>query len=638
MAKYITWCYLLLLAAGARAQETQKFVAVMTPDKLATPPVFSSPAPPAGFVEFSVSQNTISYVFQVSNLAEHTIFGANGAHIYCGNEGENGSIAATLATTDDAEGTNRSFLVTLRGNFSDSDVIDVGCGTNVAELVESILAGGAHVIVHSSENPDGEIRGQIGRGAGGLLDNELVISDPPSSSFAFGVIQLSIDSTSQNIEYYVQITNFLLEEFFATNGVQLNCGNSLTNGPMLVSFFEGAGIDARLIVRTGKIEQGDIIAGQCASTIPDVWSLIETGDVHAVAYSLERPNGSLRANFVEVDQPDTPSPTLPPQLPSPSPTEILDVTDPPFLPFDPSPTAAQNPTPAPTNTATSPQPTPTPSPTELFTLPPVDVFTLPPTTAPTPTPTNASTPPPTNTPTPQPTLSPTDGTAAPEPTNSPVATTSSPTPTPTNLPTTSSPTPGPTDGSFDTFAPLPTEAPLQTPLPTEAIATTDPPTAAPTPIVDPTLPPVSFDTVAPLPTDAPLPTQLPTEVTSPTDPPTPEPTPAVSPSFDFTLPPISSTIIIPDLPSQDSPAPSPAGGDSPSATSAAPFDTFDPVTDATTTTMGAEATSPPTASPTLEAPSADTSGLSDNDENSSSLKVSTTLLLLGAIITSLVLI
>ena len=69
----------------------------------------------------------------------------------------NGSIIVALYSgpTTDSDG------VLVRSSFEDDDITDVGCGTNLAELTQSMLAGDVYVNVHTQVTPSGEIRGQV---------------------------------------------------------------------------------------------------------------------------------------------------------------------------------------------------------------------------------------------------------------------------------------------------------------------------------------------------------------------------------------------------------------------------------------------------------------------------------------------
>lgn len=86
------------------------------------------------------------------------ILGVAGAHLHCAPAGQNGPVVAFLAGQSPGgyDGT-----VEMRATLTDANIINATCGANVADLVQSMLAGEVYVNVHSTANPGGEIRGQI---------------------------------------------------------------------------------------------------------------------------------------------------------------------------------------------------------------------------------------------------------------------------------------------------------------------------------------------------------------------------------------------------------------------------------------------------------------------------------------------
>ena len=81
------------------------------------------------------------------------------AHIHCAAKGANGPVIATLLPLD-ANGRTSSLIRFRRGLVS-SSLIETDCGTTISEVIASMNAGNVYVNVHSTDNPDGEVRGQI---------------------------------------------------------------------------------------------------------------------------------------------------------------------------------------------------------------------------------------------------------------------------------------------------------------------------------------------------------------------------------------------------------------------------------------------------------------------------------------------
>lgn len=73
------------------------------------------------------------------------------AHIHMGEEGENGDVVVTLEHDDDRS----------EGTITEDHLEGPLAGGELADLIELIEDSNAYVNVHTEENPDGEIRGQL---------------------------------------------------------------------------------------------------------------------------------------------------------------------------------------------------------------------------------------------------------------------------------------------------------------------------------------------------------------------------------------------------------------------------------------------------------------------------------------------
>ena len=90
------------------------------------------------------------------------------AHIHFGREGENGPVlvflfGADLTTIAEQEGiTTREG--TVQGIITDEDIVENNVGVrDVRDLLKLMERGKTYVNVHTEQNVDGEIRGQIER-------------------------------------------------------------------------------------------------------------------------------------------------------------------------------------------------------------------------------------------------------------------------------------------------------------------------------------------------------------------------------------------------------------------------------------------------------------------------------------------
>lgn len=120
------------------------------------PPVDSDTS---GTAKFRINPNSDEIDFQLKVKNGVDLLAVAGAHIHCAPAGMNGPVVAFLAQPV-AGGVDGKLKVS--GSIGDTNIINNACGATVDELVDSMEAGQAYVNVHSSANPSGDVRGQIG--------------------------------------------------------------------------------------------------------------------------------------------------------------------------------------------------------------------------------------------------------------------------------------------------------------------------------------------------------------------------------------------------------------------------------------------------------------------------------------------
>jgi hypothetical protein len=106
-----------------------------------------------GTAEFTISEGQIEYTVTVTGI-ENVLF----AHIHTGREGQNGPVRLNLCGTDDTpdctSGDGVLISNTNGATFGDPPI-------TFDQLVEAIRSDSAYANVHTSQNPAGEIRGQL---------------------------------------------------------------------------------------------------------------------------------------------------------------------------------------------------------------------------------------------------------------------------------------------------------------------------------------------------------------------------------------------------------------------------------------------------------------------------------------------
>lgn len=135
-------------AQKAHIKNVQNFRAHLSGDEEV--PAVETNATGQTIFKLSKDGNTLYYKLIVAN-----IMNVRAAHIHLGERGSNGGVLVTLYSGGLIEGRTSGILA--EGTIT-SDMVT---GYTLAELVNLMLAGSTYVNVHTSQNPGGEIRGQI---------------------------------------------------------------------------------------------------------------------------------------------------------------------------------------------------------------------------------------------------------------------------------------------------------------------------------------------------------------------------------------------------------------------------------------------------------------------------------------------
>lgn len=136
---------------------TEQFSATLAGDK-EVPPVETDAKGSAGFSQPHL--NNMSFGIQVSNIEK-----VMGAHIHQGKEGDNGPVVVTLFKAENNTGTGPVNGQLVGGSITNDMLEGPLKGKTVEiDLLKLIQDGEAYVNVHTTDNPNGAIRGQITAG------------------------------------------------------------------------------------------------------------------------------------------------------------------------------------------------------------------------------------------------------------------------------------------------------------------------------------------------------------------------------------------------------------------------------------------------------------------------------------------
>ncbi|MGC1927940.1 MAG: CHRD domain-containing protein [Candidatus Nitrosopolaris sp.] len=151
---------LLIFGAAANgfinsASAQQQFTAKLS-SKNEVPPV-STPA--TGIAMFTVSPDGTSLHY-VLNVADMT--GVMGAHIHAGTSMQNGPVVAGLFNPSMVgPPTGKVHGSLSKGTIRASNLTGPLAGKELSDLLLLIKSGNTYVNVHTTQNPKGEIRGQL---------------------------------------------------------------------------------------------------------------------------------------------------------------------------------------------------------------------------------------------------------------------------------------------------------------------------------------------------------------------------------------------------------------------------------------------------------------------------------------------
>jgi hypothetical protein len=110
-----------------------------------------------GLASFTLSEDEteLQYTIGISSISNMTQ-----AHIHLGAQGENGPVVAFLFEQA-RPGAVSAVGLQVEGVITSDDLLGPLAGSELADLIAAIEAGNAYVNVHTTQNPAGEIRGQI---------------------------------------------------------------------------------------------------------------------------------------------------------------------------------------------------------------------------------------------------------------------------------------------------------------------------------------------------------------------------------------------------------------------------------------------------------------------------------------------
>ena len=147
-------------AFAGEQQEEERFITELTGFE-EVPPVNNTSA--IGVAEFKLGQDNIMYIVNVTDIENVTA-----AHIHSGQVGENGPIVVTLFK-EDTPTTAMTTGVLSEGNITATNLEGPMAGQLLSNLTSAMQNEQTYVNIHTQQNPNGEIRGQILNGTSAMM-------------------------------------------------------------------------------------------------------------------------------------------------------------------------------------------------------------------------------------------------------------------------------------------------------------------------------------------------------------------------------------------------------------------------------------------------------------------------------------
>jgi hypothetical protein len=259
-----------------------------------------------------LSDGTIGYSVMLLNPAGIELLGMDGAHLHCAESGANGPVVAFLA--EPVTGGRTEMKVDFSGFINATDIIDPTCGATIELLYGSMRAGRVYINVHasdqsddmnvhSSSNPDGEVRGQIPKVT--PEDEAIVISlsganeVPSIYSNVTGIFTIQHFSDC-SLEFSANLTNPDGVELLGVAGAHIHCGPIDGDGPVVAFLAQPVtgGLTQMEVGFSGVIDVTGIVDPSCGATIDLLYDTIMAGGTYVNIHSSSNPDGEVRGQIL----------------------------------------------------------------------------------------------------------------------------------------------------------------------------------------------------------------------------------------------------------------------------------------------------------------------------------------------------
>ncbi len=260
--------------------------ATMTGDNEA-PPVTSDAA---GRASIGITDTAITVTFNTTGLTNVIL-----AHIHIGAVGIAGPVIFPLYGAADG-----AFTSPYTKTVTAADLVPAPGAQTFAEAVAAIRSGGTYVNIHTTANPNGEIRGQVGA-TEVHTDLNGANEAPPVDTEATG--RASIGFTDSNITVTLR-TEGLVDVILA----HIHLAPVGVSGPVIFPLYSTAA-GAFTSPYTKTVTAADLLPGPGAETFAEALAAVQAGGTYINVHTMANQNGEIRGQIPNSGPPPTATPT-----------------------------------------------------------------------------------------------------------------------------------------------------------------------------------------------------------------------------------------------------------------------------------------------------------------------------------------
>lgn len=228
-----------------------------------------------GYARFNLSAN--DSIVEV-NIAATNISGVNGAHIHYGGKTVNGAVAIALDSYK--SGTSNTYSGTIKVS---------SLGADAKKFLDSLKAGRTYLNIHTSANPNGELRGQLAEKTGINFD-----------SWIDGAQE--VPSVSTNARGYMACTFNLAMDTLEYRGVVDGLSDTASSAHLHDAAAGANGGVLAMLSPTSFVNEfaGKIAASAVTGSFADFTTKILSGKLYANFHTDTHANGEARGQVYRV--------------------------------------------------------------------------------------------------------------------------------------------------------------------------------------------------------------------------------------------------------------------------------------------------------------------------------------------------